>query len=143
MIPKPFDLEKAKAGAPVVCERHPSRNHVPARILCFDALGQNPIVALVANEDGETETAVRLNLSGISAYYTLFMAPVKRTGWIVIQPVRGAYGTYYAEMLHGEWAGAGRVPGTIIFETEESARGAYIGIEEWAGYQIAKVEWEE
>ena len=133
MKPKPFDLEKAKAGAPVVCERHPSRNHVPARILCFDALGQNPIVALVTNEgDEETETTVRLNLSGISAYHTLFMAPVKRTGWIVIQPVRGAYGTCYAEMLHG-----------IIFETEESARGAYIGIEEWAGYQVAKVEWEE
>ena len=59
-------------------------------------------------------------------------APVKREGWIVIQPVRGVYGTCYAEMLHG-----------IIFETAENARDAFVGIEEWSGYQVAKVEWEE
>ena len=133
MKPKPFDLEKAKAGAPVVCERHPSRNHVPARILCFDALGQNPIVALVTNEgDEETETTVRLNLSGIAAYYTLFMAPVKRTAWIVCRPRPISSGNYNAEMGY-----------TVLFETEEKARDALDGLWACSEYQIAKVEWEE
>ena len=61
-------------------------------------------------------------------------ATVKREGWIVIviQPVRGLYGTCRAEMLHG-----------IIFETAENARDSFVGVEEWSGYQVAKVEWEE
>ena len=133
MKPKPFDLEKAKAGAPVVCERHPSRHHVPARILCFDALGQNPIVALVTNEgDEDTETTVRLNLSGISAYHTLFMAPVKRTAWIVCRPIPIGNGNYNAEMGY-----------TVLFETEEKARDALDGLWACSRYQIAKVEWIE
>jgi len=128
---KPFDLGKAKAGEPVVSQRHTSRNYVPARILCFDALGQNPIVALVKDEiDGEIEVVERLNLSGISAYYTLFMAPVKRTGWIICRPWLLSSGNYNLEPAY-----------SVLFPTEEKAREAFGG--RFDDYQIAKVEWKE
>lgn len=46
---KPFDLEKAKAGAPL-CTREGFR----ARIVCFDANNDRfPIVALLEGEDGK------------------------------------------------------------------------------------------
>ena len=136
---KPFNLEKAKAGAPVVCERHPSRNHVPARILCFDALGQNPIVALVTNEgDEETETAVRLNLSGISAYHTLFMAPVKRAGWIIIETWEAKNRSDRAVFLDSTHRL--KLGSESLFETEEQAREFLGPVDD---YHIAKVEWWE
>lgn len=37
-----FDLEAAKAGKPVE-----TRSGFPVRILCYDALGKRPIIALV------------------------------------------------------------------------------------------------
>lgn len=39
---KPFDLEAAKQGKPVC-----TRDGRKARIICFDAKGNNPIVALI------------------------------------------------------------------------------------------------
>lgn len=46
---KPFDLEKAKAGAPL-CTREGFR----ARIICFDANNDRfPIVALLEGDDGK------------------------------------------------------------------------------------------
>ena len=45
---KPFNLEEAKAGK-LVC----SREGMPARIICFDAKGQFPIIALIEKEGEE------------------------------------------------------------------------------------------
>ena len=47
---KPFDLEAAKTGAPVE-----TRNGKPARIVCFDAAGPEPLVVLLKNEDEDSE----------------------------------------------------------------------------------------
>ena len=74
---KPFDLERAKAGAPVVFQRHTS-HYTRARIICFDAFGQLPIIALVKYTDTETETIHWFDLNGVGNFGTLFMAPAKR-----------------------------------------------------------------
>ena len=55
---KPFNLEEAKAGKPV-CTRD-GRN---VRIVCFDARGELPVVALV-NLDDEAEGAVHYTEGG-------------------------------------------------------------------------------
>lgn len=45
---KPFDLEKAKAGAKLV-----TRRGIPARIVCYDAKGDYPVIAIVDEDDEE------------------------------------------------------------------------------------------
>jgi hypothetical protein len=76
---KKFDLEAAKAGAPVV-----TRSGKKARILCFDRESvEYPIVALINGLDvlSFTETGVHSFLNG----YTdndLFMAPQKKEYWV-------------------------------------------------------------
>lgn len=53
---KPFDLEKAKAGAPV-CTREGFR----ARIVCFDAdHNRFPIIALIKDSNSSNEYPVSL-----------------------------------------------------------------------------------
>ena len=49
MKTKPFDLKQAKAGAKVV-----TRDGRPARIICWDAVGKYPIIALLdCGKEGE------------------------------------------------------------------------------------------
>ena len=83
---KPFDLEKAKAGASVQ-----TRDGRKARIICFTAdHPSHPIVALVANREGEEiqETYTRegryYDALDAESAFDLFMAPVKREGWVNI-----------------------------------------------------------
>lgn len=78
---KPFDLNAAKAGNPVC-----TRDGRKARIICFDAKYDLPIVALVT-EDGGKENLIRYNSNG---RYTnlnktdcdLMMLPEKKEGWM-------------------------------------------------------------
>jgi len=44
----PFNLEAAKRGAPVQ-----TRSGSPARIICFDAAGPEPLVVLLRQDDPE------------------------------------------------------------------------------------------
>jgi hypothetical protein len=81
---KKFDLEKAKAGAPVC-----TRDGKPVRIICYDAKDPNyPIVALVDNFD--TETAETYTDDGFwqrdktDNGLNLMMASTKREGWVNI-----------------------------------------------------------
>lgn len=80
---KPFDLEKAKAGAKVCL-----KNGVPARIVFFDVRSAYPIVALV--EDGDSERVLTFNnegrfyASGIDDSFDLAMAQEKHEGWVNI-----------------------------------------------------------
>ena len=81
---KKFDLEKAKAGAPVC-----TRDGKPVRIICYDAKDPNyPIVALVDNFD--TETAETYTDDGFwqrdktDNGLNLMMATTKREGWVNI-----------------------------------------------------------
>lgn len=76
----PFDVEKAKAGAPVV-----TRDGRPARIICFDAKSKFPIVALVM--ENNKERVLSFSKKGrfyldTEWKYDLFMATVKREGWV-------------------------------------------------------------
>ena len=78
---KPFDLEAAKAGKPVC-----TRDGRKARIICFDAKGSFPIIALV-DEKGE-EFPFSYTVSGKYAAEIaicnkdLMMLPEKKEGWV-------------------------------------------------------------
>lgn len=75
---KPFNLEKAKAGAPVV-----TRDGRPARIICFDRIDDRySIVALITEEKQKYEIINSYTLDGKcnigeNSLFDLFMAPTK------------------------------------------------------------------
>ena len=80
---KPFDIQKAREGKPV-CTRD-GRN---VRIICFDAKGDYPIVALI--ESGNIEGVQQYMIDGhctkamSECYGDLMMLPEKKDGWINI-----------------------------------------------------------
>ena len=81
---KPFDLEKAKAGAPII-----TRAGAKCRIVCFDRSGEFPLVVL-AHEDYEAGIYEYLSASRLDGScakdkaYDLFMAPVKKKRWVCL-----------------------------------------------------------
>lgn len=79
---KPFDLEAAKAGKPVC-----TRDGRKARIICFDAKCNKPIVALIYDCNKETVFQYlengRFFVDQIDKY-DLMMLPQKKEGWINI-----------------------------------------------------------
>ena len=84
---KPFDLEAAKAGALVV-----TRDGKKARIICFD-LNNGEYVLVVAFTPGNgREGIISTKKDGRhctildDSIYDLFMAPVKKEGWLNIYP---------------------------------------------------------
>lgn len=79
---KKFDLEAAKAGKPVC-----TRDGRKARIICFDAKGNNPIVALIY--DCKKEIVLQYLENGRSfvdeiSNYDLMMLTKKKEGWVNI-----------------------------------------------------------
>jgi hypothetical protein len=83
---KKFDLESAKNGAPVI-----TRSGKPARIICFDRKPDiYPLVALV--QDGNDELLYTYARDGnlcsgpYGGVYDLFMAQVKKKGWVNVYP---------------------------------------------------------
>ena len=101
---KPFDLEAAKAGKPVC-----TRNGHKARIICFDAKGDKPIIALVeakGNKDALIEKVERYFINGHSVFEVretnndLMMLPEKKEGWVNVykgltQPFASVYPRIY------------------------------------------------
>ena len=80
---KPFNLEQAKAGAPVC-----TRDGRPVRIVCYDLKGYKsyPILALIENTVG-AESTMSDALNGHQSLDSetgidLMMASVKREGWV-------------------------------------------------------------
>ena len=85
---QPFDLEEAQAGKPVV-----TRCGKAARIVCFDSRfrsesgNEYPILALVTNNDGITESPVFYDYYGRpydpsnACTLNLCMAPGKHEEW--------------------------------------------------------------
>ena len=84
---KPFDLEAAKAGAPVV-----TRNGKKARIICFDLNnGEYVLVVAITPGNGREEIVLmkkdgRYSIIFDESTHDLFMAPVKKEGWLNIYP---------------------------------------------------------
>lgn len=73
---KPFDIEAAKRGDPVV-----TRDGHAARIICFDRKGDCPIVFLLTSYDGSAEwlyTADKQGRVEDLPNKNLFMAPKKK-----------------------------------------------------------------
>ena len=120
---KPFNLEQAKAGKPVV-----TRDGRPARILAFDRKGPNRIIGLVTHidfevayywfEDGRASADFDLN-------YDLVMKSEKKEGWINL---------FYGSL------GVRRAVGAIHDNKDDALRS-----KEGNDYYITtiKVEWEE
>ena len=78
---KPFDIQKAREGKPVC-----TRDGRKARIICFDRVGDFPIVALTDDRDYKEEgvNLYDINGKGSNECFDLMMLPEKREGWIVI-----------------------------------------------------------
>ncbi len=83
---KEFNLEAAKSGKPVC-----TRDGRKARIVCFDAKGDQPIIALVeakGNKDALIEKVERYFINGHSVFEVretnndLMMLPEKKEGWV-------------------------------------------------------------
>lgn len=117
---KPFDLEAAKAGKPVC-----TRDGRKARIICFDAKGDKPIIALVeakGNKDALIEKVERYFINGHSVFDVgetnndLMMLPEKKEGWAKVRK------------------------DINLYDTKEEADRKMIGNNE---YVTAKVCWEE
>lgn len=87
---KNFDLEKAKAGAPVC-----TRDGRQVRIVCFDAIGDDfPIIALITvkrgSDKGYFEQGYWYNKDGKNISESpdddLMMAGIKHEGYVLIYP---------------------------------------------------------
>lgn len=78
---KKFDLKAAKAGAKVV-----TRDGNDVRIICFDRVCESGEVVALITHPNESEYVYSYNCQGEShgSALELFMAPVKKEGWINI-----------------------------------------------------------
>ena len=97
------------------------------RIICTDAKGDEPIIALVYNNNRKEENVYTYNRDGYfygdnNSCLDLFFAPIKREGWLNI----------YSEQEY-------RHPGENIFATKEDA----IKYKDINYIATIKIEWEE
>ena len=81
---KPFSLEAAKSGKPVC-----TRDGRKARIICFDAKGTHPIIALVSDPDIEGDEIPFCytnygfyNNPNCESKHDLMILPEKKEGWV-------------------------------------------------------------
>ena len=103
------------------------------RILCVDAKGDYPVVALIPDGEGEYKrdspeayTEDGYNYSGRISYLDLFFAPEKKVGWANV--FGGADGNSY-------------VGDARIFKSQEDAEKEG---KKWKDYiATVKIEWEE
>lgn len=123
---KPFDLEKAKAGASI-CTRDGSK----ARIVCFDADNDRfPIVALLKG-DNDKEYPVSFTKEGrfsdgkADSSKDLFMEGIKKEGWINIY-----------EALKERYIGA-------VYNSKEEAMSMRADGQGIKYITTVRVEWEE
>lgn len=122
---KPFDLEAAKAGKPVC-----TRDGRKARIICFDAKCNKPIVALIYDCNKETVLQYlengRFFVDQIDKY-DLMMFPQKKEGWVNV----------YKSYNVGK-----KIPcmASIYPTKEEAKKSSVVGF-----YYVdtVKIEWEE
>ena len=122
---KPFDLEVAKAGKPVC-----TRDGRKARIICFDAKCNKPIVALIYDCNKETVLQYlengRFFVDQIDKY-DLMMLPQKKEGWVNV----------YKSYNVGK-----KIPcmASIYPTKEEAKKSSVVGFDY---VDTVKIEWEE
>ncbi len=127
---KEFDLEKAKAGAPVCL-----RDGRKAKIICFDANNDHPIVVLVKSVWGKHEEVHSYMLDGHynasieECRLDLMMDSDKKVLWTNVYRITKSDGSKDIE-LGG------------VFKTEEQAKlGSNVYPFNYTA--TAKIEWEE
>lgn len=122
---KPFDLEAAKAGKPVC-----TRDGRKARIICFDAKCNKPIVALIYDCNKETVLQYlengRFFVDQIDKY-DLMMLPQKKEGWVNV------YKSYNVGKKTPCMA-------SIYPTKEEAKKSSVVGLDY---VDTVKIEWEE
>lgn len=122
---KKFDLEAAKAGKPVC-----TRDGRKARIICFDAKCNKPIVALIYDCNKETVLQYlengRFFVDQIDKY-DLMMLPQKKEGWVNV----------YKSYNVGK-----KIPcmASIYPTKEEAKKSSVVGFDY---VDTVKIEWEE
>lgn len=123
---KPFNIEEVKNGAKVI-----TRNGNQARIVCLDYnyYGVQRLLVLVKNKLDEHENVLIYNMDGSYSNdansLDLFMAPIKREGWVVLY-----HCTTRTEVSHKG----------VIFSSKEEIDELYSGNPHVIA---AKIEWEE
>ncbi|WP_195401659.1 hypothetical protein [Bacteroides ovatus] len=124
---KPFDFEKAKAGAPVC-----TREGFKARIICFDANNNRfPIVALLKDSNSSKEYPASFTKEGrfsdgeVDSSNDLLMEGIKKEGWINI------YETFMERCI-----GA-------VHKSKEEAMRVKVNEKDVTCKATVRVEWEE
>ena len=130
-ITRPFNLELAKAGKPVC-----TRDGKKARIICFDAKGDYPIIALIDNTTNEID--LHYTFDGKAHAYTesdydLMMLPEKKEGWINIYNADTTF--YYVDGRVFETKDEAVQEAKEEVEKEQREKNEYI--------DTIRVEWEE
>lgn len=127
---KPFNIKEAKLGKHIC-----TRGGRPARIVCYNAKGEYPIVALITYETtiGEREEFPCLYKSngcrceeGPDAVLNLMMASEKKSGWINI----------YEDTPNRRYS-------EDIYETEEEALASIDPLGMSTYRSTTQIEWEE
>ncbi len=124
---KPFDLEKAKAGASI-CTRHGDK----ARIVCFDADNDRfPIVALVKEPNSKNELPMSFTKKGrfsdgvADSEYDLLMVGENKEGWVNI------YESFMERCIG------------MVHKSREEAMRVKVNRRDVTYITTVKVEWEE
>ena len=124
---KEFNLEEFKKDP---SQKVVTRDGRTVRIICTDAKGDEPIVALLYNKIRDEENVYTYNRDGYfyennDSCLDLFFAPIKREGWVNLYKDRnGAYSSNF------------------IFETEKRAK-EVIGEKHTTYLTTIKIAWEE
>lgn len=125
---KEFNLEEFKKDPSL---KVVTRDGRAVRIICTDAKGDEPVIALIYNKNRDEENVYTYNREGYfcgdnDSCLDLFFAPTKREGWVNI--FRNKEGSYTENS---------------IYETEQRAK-EVIG-EKHKNYYVTttKIEWEE
>lgn len=105
---KPFNLEAAKAGKPVI-----TRDGREARIICFDRKDRDfPLVAVCDVEGGGGEAVYCCDKDGRPAFHKnplLFMKPETVTRWVNVYPSATISHAYTSTEAADVGANSGRI----------------------------------
>ena len=124
---KQFNLEEYLNNTSRKVVTRDGRN---ARIICTDAKGAFPIVALIENSDGSNETAYKFKKNGYfldsddDYLLDLFFAPEKHEGWVNL----------YKSDSYATNAGC-------VFTSEKEAKESIYSLPRYV--TTLKIEWEE
>ena len=123
---KEFNLEEFKKDP---TQKVVTRDGREVRIICTDAKGDEPIIALIYNKNRDEENVYTYNRDGYfygnnDSCLDLFFDTVKKEGWVNIYRDRGI------THIHA-----------FIYNNEEMAKEAAIGEPDFIA--SVKIEWEE